>query len=220
MLQAIDARAARQWVVAALVALGEAREELDALNVFPVPDGDTGTNLYLTVEAAVAAVAALPPTAEVSEVLDAFAHGALMGARGNSGIIAAQLMRGWADVLAERRVLDAAALAEAVRRADQQAWLAVATPVEGTILSVSRAAARAASEVCDGGLPDVVTAQRPGRPSRPPVSSSSRCVAPGSWTPAAAATWWSSRRSRTWCTGATPGRGPDGAASSRCPPRT
>jgi DAK2 domain fusion protein YloV len=157
MLQTIDARGARQWAVAALGALGEAREEIDELNVFPVPDGDTGTNLYLTVQAAVDAIKALPRRAGVREVIEAFAHGALMGARGNSGIIAAQLLRGWADVLAEREVLDGRAAKEAVLRADQQAWLAVDEPVEGTILSVSRAAATAAQSAGDP-LPEVVTA--------------------------------------------------------------
>jgi len=157
MLQAIDARAARQWAVAALAALGQAREEIDALNVFPVPDGDTGTNLYLTVEAAVDAVNALPAQAAVREVISAFAHGALMGARGNSGVIAAQLMRGWAEVLAEREVLDGPAAKEAVRRADEQAWRAVADPVEGTILSVSRAGAEAAQRAADT-LPQVIGA--------------------------------------------------------------
>jgi len=157
MLQAIDARAARQWAVAALAALGQAREEIDALNVFPVPDGDTGTNLYLTVEAAVDAVNALPAQAAVREVISAFAHGALMGARGNSGVIAAQLMRGWAEVLAEREVLDGPAAKEAVRRADEQAWRAVADPVEGTILSVSRASAEAAQRAADT-LPQVIGA--------------------------------------------------------------
>lgn len=157
MLQAIDARSARHWALTALAALAEAREELDALNVYPVPDGDTGTNLYLTIEAAVDAVATLPPEADVRAVIAAFAHGALMGARGNSGIIAAQLLRGWSEVLAEHEVLDGAAAKQAVRRADEQAWRAVADPVEGTILSVSRAAA-AAAEAAPDDLPHVVSA--------------------------------------------------------------
>lgn len=157
MLQAIDARSARHWALTALAALAEAREELDALNVYPVPDGDTGTNLYLTIEAAVDAVATLPPEADVREVIAAFAHGALMGARGNSGIIAAQLLRGWSDVLAEHEVLDGAAAKQAVQRADEQAWRAVGDPVEGTILSVSRAAATAAQTAPDD-LPHVVSA--------------------------------------------------------------
>ncbi len=157
MLEAIDASAARRWMVAALEALGESREELDALNVFPVPDGDTGTNLFLTIEAGLAAIAELSRRARVEEVIEAFALGSLRGARGNSGIIVAQLLRGWADVLADRRVLDGTAAKEAVRRGDEQAWAAVAEPVEGTILSVSRAAAQAA-DAAGESLSEVVTA--------------------------------------------------------------
>ncbi len=158
MLEVLDGRASRRWAASALAALGDAREELDALNVFPVPDGDTGTNLYLTFEAACSAVRALPPDEKLRTVLDAFARGALLGARGNSGIIAAQLLRGWADVLAEHEVLDGAAARRAMALADKQAWAAVAEPVEGTILSVSRAATRAADAVRSARLPDVVAA--------------------------------------------------------------
>ncbi len=149
MLEALDARATRFWALATLSALGDARDEIDALNVFPVPDGDTGTNLYLTVEAACAAVQALPADADVRRIAEAFAHGALLGARGNSGIISAQLLRGWADVLAEHEVMDAAAVKEAFARGDAQAWAAVSRPVEGTILSVSRASALAAGAAGD-----------------------------------------------------------------------
>ena len=157
MLEALDARATRRWALSTLSALGEARDEIDALNVFPVPDGDTGTNLYLTVEAACAAVQALRPDATVRDVAEAFARGALLGARGNAGIISAQLLRGWADVLAEREVMDAGAVKEAFARGDAQAWAAVNCPVEGTILSVSRASARAAAQAGDR-LPDVAAA--------------------------------------------------------------
>ena len=144
-MQTLDAVAARRWAIAALGALGEAREEIDALNVFPVPDGDTGTNMYLTLEAAVTAAASVADDAPVARLADAFARGALLGARGNSGVIGAQLIRGWADTLAEFTELTAATAVEGFRRADEQAWLAVNNPVEGTILSVSRAAARAAA---------------------------------------------------------------------------
>ncbi|MEJ2579197.1 MAG: DAK2 domain-containing protein, partial [Kineosporiaceae bacterium] len=157
MLEALDARATRHWALSTLSALGRAREEIDALNVFPVPDGDTGTNLYLTVEAAVQAVQELPGDAELRAVAEAFARGALLGARGNSGIISAQLLRGWADVLAERGVLDADAVREAFARGDAQAWAAVNRPVEGTILTVSRAASQAASAAA-GRLADVASA--------------------------------------------------------------
>ena len=144
-MQALDGRGARLWALQALAALGEAREEIDALNVFPVPDGDTGTNMYLTLEAAVSAGARVAPGTPVAGVAEAFARGALLGARGNSGVIGAQLLRGWADVLAQYERLDAETAVEGFRRADQQAWQAVGEPVEGTILSVSRAAAGAAA---------------------------------------------------------------------------
>lgn len=157
MIEVLDARAARCWAVGALAALGQAREEIDALNVYPVPDGDTGTNLYLTVEAACAAALAAPADADLRVTADAFARGALLGARGNSGIIAAQILRGWADVLAETGRLDATSVKRAVLRADEQAWLAVGKPVEGTILSVSRAASAAAQQAGDR-LCDVVSA--------------------------------------------------------------
>jgi DAK2 domain fusion protein YloV len=149
VIEVLDVHAARRWAVCALAALGQAREEIDALNVFPVPDGDTGTNLYLTLESACAAVLALPPDALLKEIADAFARGALLGARGNSGIIVAQFLRGWADELAAIKALDAHAAKRAVARADEQAWQAVAQPVEGTILSVSRAAAIAAAAAGD-----------------------------------------------------------------------
>jgi uncharacterized protein len=145
-VQALDSVGARRWAVAALGALGEAREEIDALNVFPVPDGDTGTNMYLTLEAAVTAAATVPDDAPVARLAEAFARGALLGARGNSGVIGAQLLRGWAETLSEFTQLSAASAVEGFRRADAQAWLAVNDPVEGTILSVSRAAAKAAAE--------------------------------------------------------------------------
>lgn len=144
MLNVLDPPAARRWALAALAALADAREEIDALNVFPVPDGDTGTNLYLTLEAAVASAQTLPTDAPVAAVAQAFARGALLGARGNSGVIGAQLLRGWAQVLAENTELTAQTAVECFRRADEQAWKAVHHPVEGTILSVSRAAAQAA----------------------------------------------------------------------------
>ncbi|WP_244190300.1 DAK2 domain-containing protein, partial [Streptomyces hygroscopicus] len=98
------------WCGLALDALGRARADIDAINVYPVADGDTGTNLYLTVESAAQAVdaafnghaasaAASRPT--LADVVRAMAHGALIGARGNSGTILAQLLRGMADVLAD-----------------------------------------------------------------------------------------------------------------------
>ncbi|MGW3495600.1 DAK2 domain-containing protein [Streptomyces sp. NPDC001020] len=155
--QPLDALAVRTWCGLALQALGRAREEIDAINVYPVADGDTGTNLYLTVESAAAAVEAVFAGYEASTVagaqrptladaVQAMAHGALIGARGNSGTILAQLLRGMAQVLAvdgERGHTDAQALRLALRRAADSAREAVAHPVEGTVLSVASAAADA-----------------------------------------------------------------------------
>lgn len=157
VVDVVDARTARRWAVAALAALGRAREEIDALNVYPVPDGDTGTNLYLTLEAACAAAIAVAGDAPVSQVADSFARGALLGARGNSGVIIAQLLHGWADVLAEHGVMDSAAIREAFARSDAEAWAAVAEPVEGTILSVSRHVAQVAATASEQPLPALVS---------------------------------------------------------------
>ncbi|NEE03631.1 DAK2 domain-containing protein [Phytoactinopolyspora halotolerans] len=142
-----DADIVRRWCRAGLDGLAAAREEIDALNVYPVPDGDTGTNLFLTMEAACAAVdAECGPDTGLREVAEAMARGALMGARGNSGIILAQMLRGVADVLSRpgTSLADGAALADALERASDSAYAAVQEPVEGTILSVARAAAAGA----------------------------------------------------------------------------
>jgi DAK2 domain fusion protein YloV len=142
----LDADAVRACCRETLAALGRAREEIDALNVYPVPDGDTGTNLYLTVESALEEVEARPDDGDLLRTLRAATHGALLGARGNSGVILSQLMRGASEVLvtashepvAQRTRSALAAAAEA-------AYAAVAHPVEGTILTVARAAAEAAA---------------------------------------------------------------------------
>jgi DAK2 domain fusion protein YloV len=171
-----DALAVRTWCGLSLRALGRAREEIDAINVYPVADGDTGTNLYLTVESAVAAVEAVfaahevgrapaglhterPPdpagTADgptLADAVGAMAHGALIGARGNSGTILAQLLRGLAQVLTERSEpahTDGPGLRLALRHAADSARQAVAHPVEGTVLTVASAAADAAQEAGD-----------------------------------------------------------------------
>lgn len=143
----IDAAVARRWMALALVGLEREREAIDSLNVYPVPDGDTGTNLHLTLRRACLEVELLPPDADVAAIAAAAATGALLGARGNSGIITSQLLRGWAEALHGRVEADPACVARAFVRADEQAWSAVETPVEGTILSVTRAASLAAQGV-------------------------------------------------------------------------
>jgi DAK2 domain fusion protein YloV len=139
----------RRWCTLALESLGDAREEIDALNVFPVADSDTGTNLYLTLEAAVAAVDAAEP-ADFPAAIGALGRGALLGARGNSGVILSQLLRAMASsvltIRAPRSDADgAAAFAQALTDATDAAYRAVAQPVEGTMLTVARAAAQAAA---------------------------------------------------------------------------
>ncbi|WP_328886881.1 DAK2 domain-containing protein [Streptomyces sp. NBC_00316] len=152
----IDAGAVRTWCSLALDALGRERAAIDAINVYPVADGDTGTNLYLTVESAAAAVEAVFAAHEtgasvpaLGDAARAMAHGALIGARGNSGTILAQLLRGMAEVLADGH--DADHLRLALARAASAARQAVAHPVEGTVLTVATAAAEAAG--CTAGDP-------------------------------------------------------------------
>ncbi|WP_406339348.1 DAK2 domain-containing protein [Streptomyces sp. NBC_01620] len=145
----MDAVAVRTWCSLALEALGRERAAIDAINVYPVADGDTGTNLYLTVESAAGAVEAVFAGHEtgasvpaLADAVRAMAHGALIGARGNSGTILAQLLRGMAGVLADGH--DADHLRLALTRAATAARQAVAHPVEGTVLTVATAAAEAA----------------------------------------------------------------------------
>jgi dihydroxyacetone kinase-like predicted kinase len=145
----VDAGALRRWAGAALAVLGRYREEIDALNVFPIADSDTGTNMYLTFEAACRALddrlAAPGPAPSVPEALQALAHGALLGARGNSGVILSQLLRGAARARYTGSAVDGAALAAGLAAASESAYEAVARPAAGTILSVAAAAAEAAS---------------------------------------------------------------------------
>jgi hypothetical protein len=123
--------------------LGEHREALNRLNVYPVPDGDTGTNMRLTVGAVIEAIDDAESMAEVSQ---AIAHGSLMGARGNSGVILSQILRGLADTFHSRSDLGAEDFVEALDLASEAAYEAVLSPVEGTILTVLRVAAETAAE--------------------------------------------------------------------------
>ena len=142
------------WAHHAVNSLGGARLEIDALNVYPVPDGDTGTNVYLTLEAARVEVDARCGDANptLGDVATAFARGALMGARGNSGVIMSQILRGACDVLkvADENVSGATVTAM-LRRGEELAYAAVAKPVEGTMLTVARAAADAAERAAELG---------------------------------------------------------------------
>ena len=142
MLQVLDAAALRQWCAAGLAALTAAREEIDDLNVYPVPDGDTGTNLQLTMAAVQEAVDAAP--ADLAGTVKALVLGSLMGARGNSGVILSQLLRGLGDVIGSLEVVGPADLRAALVSSAKSAYGAVAVPVEGTLLTVAREAAEGA----------------------------------------------------------------------------
>jgi dihydroxyacetone kinase-like predicted kinase len=130
----------QQWkhaLAAATTWLNRHSAAINALNVFPVPDGDTGTNMSLTMQAAYKTVAE-SPSHSVAEVAGAMAHGALMGARGNSGVILSQVFRGFSKGLKGNGQLSAAVFAEALREAAATAYQAVLKPVEGTMLTVIR----------------------------------------------------------------------------------
>ena len=134
-------------------------DEVDALNVYPVPDGDTGSNMLATVKAALAeAEAVADPSAD--RVAQAISYGALMGARGNSGVIASQIFRGMAEGLGGKRHFTGLDLAHALSQGSATAYKAVGKPVEGTILTVIRESAAAAvvAAEADGDLEDVLTA--------------------------------------------------------------
>lgn len=129
---------------AAAAALEASVDEVNALNVFPVPDGDTGSNMMATVRAALTEAEALGPTVSAERVAAAAAFGALMGARGNSGVITSQILRGIAEGLDGKTKFNALDLANALDQGTKAAYGAVAKPVEGTILTVIREASAAA----------------------------------------------------------------------------
>ena len=118
-------------------------DALNAINVFPVPDGDTGVNMHLTLRTAIEALEN-EPNSDLAASAQALAHGALMGARGNSGVILSQILRGLASGLTGHREAGGATLAAALTNASDAAYAALAEPKEGTILTVIRAAALAA----------------------------------------------------------------------------
>jgi len=149
--QVVTGKALRQGLERALRRLAEQKGHINDLNVFPVPDGDTGSNMHLTLEAAWQEVKGLPEEAPVSAVSKAAAHGSLMGARGNSGVILSQVLRGWAVSCQESETLDLGELCAALTEGSRVAYLAVKRPVEGTMLSVARDAARAAQKGLDEG---------------------------------------------------------------------
>lgn len=142
-LTSLDGRGFARFVAAGTYFLRKYRGVLNDLNVFPVPDGDTGTNMFLTLRAAML-LASSTRDARLSAVAGAAAEGSLMGARGNSGVIISQMLRGFAHHVRHRDTADAFLIATALREAVAAAKAALLRPVEGTIISVAEAAADAA----------------------------------------------------------------------------
>ncbi len=160
MVEIVTAADARRWAVATRALLAAHRSEIDRLNVYPVPDGDTGTNLYLTFDAALAAVVAdherrgVLGRASLVEDVSGIARAMLLSARGNSGVILSQLLGGFAEAVAEAGAdaIDASLLTNGMRKAAEAARRAVVHPVEGTILTVADDVARVAQRAASAGV--------------------------------------------------------------------
>ncbi len=230
---------ARHWALLTRAALAARRTEIDALNVFPVPDGDTGTNLYLTFDAAIDEVVAshehagILGEATLVQECRTLKRAILLSARGNSGVIVSQLVGGLCDAVIERRaeVVDALLLADAFAAGAAAARACVAHPQEGTILTVADAGAAAAVDAAEAGARSPTCARPPSTPRRrpwpAPPTSSRRSPAPGSSTRVEPAACCCSSPSTGWspgggrppttgccrpaprCTGATSGATPD-----------
>lgn len=142
MSYSIDGQMLRQMLLCGTARLASLQKEIDKLNVFPVPDGDTGSNMTKTLEGGAAALERISSD-NVSEVMSAFATGALFGARGNSGVILSQILKGVEKGLKDKQTATANDLGDAFLQGVKQSYAAVARPVEGTILTVFREAADA-----------------------------------------------------------------------------
>ncbi|MDR3037602.1 MAG: DAK2 domain-containing protein, partial [Coriobacteriales bacterium] len=140
-------------IAASVQVLSDCKDEVNRLNVFPVPDGDTGTNMSLTMEAVLKELLALPQGMTLTDICKAITHGSLMGARGNSGVITSQILRGICDGLVEAENFDAHSVSTALDKAVEVAFSAVRKPVEGTILTVLRDVRDAARTQADAGAP-------------------------------------------------------------------
>ncbi len=145
-IKTIDAKILSRMFLAGARNLEAKKEWINELNVFPVPDGDTGTNMTMTIMSAASEVSALE-NPDMETLAKAISSGSLRGARGNSGVILSQLLRGFTRSVRKSAVLDAAAIAAAMERAVETAYKAVMKPKEGTILTVAKEAALKAAEI-------------------------------------------------------------------------
>ena len=146
-LKSINGHILRRLIIAGANELSKNKQLVDALNVFPVPDGDTGTNMSLTIISA-AKEAEKNMSESISDVASVCASGALRGARGNSGVILSQLIRGFSKAVSGKDEIDTVGMSEAFQKAAQTAYKAVMKPKEGTILTVASSCAQASQSAC------------------------------------------------------------------------
>ena len=154
MTNTIDAKMLAKMFLAGAKNLESKKEWINDLNVFPVPDGDTGTNMTLTIMSAAKEVAALSDL-DMMSLCKAISSGSLRGARGNSGVILSQLFRGFTKTIREMDEIDIPLFADAYEKAVETAYKAVMKPKEGTILTVAKGAATRARELSDEGCTDL-----------------------------------------------------------------
>ncbi len=154
-INSIGGQELREMFAAATGWLEKSSTDIDALNVFPVPDGDTGTNMLLTMRSTIEE-AYRAPDHSASAVAHAMAKGALMGARGNSGVILSQILRGLAQKLTEKESFSAADLIDALKESAAMAYKGISSPVEGTMLTVIKDVAAAAQAEAAGNGKDMV----------------------------------------------------------------
>ncbi len=156
-LQQIDAKMLAKMFLAGAKNLENKKEWINELNVFPVPDGDTGTNMTMTIMSAAKEVKELGETGSMEEICKAISSGSLRGARGNSGVILSQLFRGFTKIAKKETALDMPLIAEAFDKAVETAYKAVMKPKEGTILTVAKGAAECAQSLVEDGCEDMET---------------------------------------------------------------
>jgi uncharacterized protein len=153
-VRSLDGPGVREMFAAATAWLERNKEQVNAINVFPVPDGDTGTNMFLTMRSTMEEAQSCGE-AGAGAMMAAMSHGALMGARGNSGVILSQILRGAARATKDAQTLDARSIADAFREGSTAAYQAVTKPTEGTILTVVREVGDATTASVDGGTIDL-----------------------------------------------------------------
>lgn len=156
-IQQIDAKMLAKMFLAGAKNLENKKEWINELNVFPVPDGDTGTNMTMTIMSAAREVSSLGENGNMEAICKAISSGSLRGARGNSGVILSQLFRGFTKRIKTEEILTIPVLAEAFEKAVETAYKAVMKPKEGTILTVAKGVSEKALELSEGGMEDMET---------------------------------------------------------------